>query len=108
MATDDTACEQRYNDLRKTIRWGIGLLVCIGLGLATIGGMAWSAGYDAQNELDQHKARQNGSFESIQVQFESIQSQLGTLRVYHSTLRGEIKDQRVVLDELLLRSQPDN
>lgn len=107
MDTEDKACEERYNDLRKTIRWGIGLLVVIGLSLATIGGMAWSAGYDAQNELDQHAARQNGSLETIQTQFESIESQLGSLRTYHSTLRGEIKDQRVVLDELLLRSQPN-
>lgn len=125
--TDDKACEERYNDLRKTIRWGIKILGGIGLGLAAIGGMAWSAGYDAQNGLDQHTARQNGTLEAIQVQFESIQgqiettqaqfesvnSQLGSLRTYHSTLRGEmktrneqLKDQRAILDELLLRSRP--
>ena len=51
----------------------------------------------AQTELSVHAARQNGSFESIQ-------SQLGTLRTYHSTLRAEMKEQRKLLDELLKAS----
>jgi len=51
----------------------------------------------AQAGLSVHSARQNGSFESIQ-------SQLSTLRTYHSTLRGEMKEQRQLLDELLKSS----
>jgi hypothetical protein len=52
-------------------------------------------------DLSIHEARQNGSFESIE-------SQLSTLRTYHSTLRGEIKEQRKLLDELLRQSYSDH
>lgn len=52
-------------------------------------------------DLSVHEARQNGALESIK-------SQLGTLRTYHSTLRGEMKEQRLLLDELLRKSHPNH
>lgn len=58
---------------------------------------ATEAATRAQTELSVHAAKQNGSFESIQ-------SQLSTLRTYHSTLRGELREQRKLLDELLRKS----
>lgn len=52
-------------------------------------------------DLSVHEARQNGALESIK-------SQLGTLRTYHSTLRGEMKEQRLLLDELLRKSHTNH
>lgn len=49
------------------------------------------------NDLSIHEARQNGSLERID-------SQLGTLRGYHSTHRGEHKEDRKIMDELLRHS----
>ena len=72
------------------------LLVLVGFAMASSTEAVREA-TKAQTELSVHSARQNGSFESIQ-------SQLGTLRTYHSTLRGEMKEQRKLLDELLKAS----
>lgn len=72
------------------------------------GTQAVSAGVEAkakavevENLLAVHEASQNGSFEKIE-------SQLNTLRTYHSTMRGDFKEQRLdfkdmrkILDELL-------
>ena len=55
-----------------------------------------------QASLKIHEAKQNGSFESIE-------SQLGTLRTYHSTLRGDMKELRDELKEqrdLLIQGLP--
>ena len=79
------------------------LLVLVGFAMASSTEAVREA-TKAQTELSVHAARQNGSFESIQ-------SQLGTLRTYHSTHRGELKDMREemqghrkLLDELLKAS----
>ena len=61
------------------------------------GANAAEASTKVENSLLVHEAKQTGTFESIQ-------SQLATLRVYHSTLRGEMKEQRKLLDELLRHS----
>ena len=63
-------------------------------------------------DLSIHSARQNG-------EYGSINSQLSTLRTYHSTLRGEMKDQRdergeeikelrEMVNELLRQSYSEN
>ncbi len=83
------------------------LIVLVGISIAT--GQAAAAraqdamdeAHQAQNDLKVHAAKQNGSFESIT-------SQLSTLRTYHSTLRGEMKEQRKLLDELLRKSSPSS
>lgn len=127
MDTDDTACKERYKDLRKTMNRWFGGIGAIGVLLVAVGVLDLSVGRDAKAGLDKHTARQNGTLEAINFQFEAIQlriknteaqfastnSQLSSLRTYHSTLRGEMKarteqiqDQRAILDELLLRSQP--
>jgi septal ring factor EnvC (AmiA/AmiB activator) len=48
---------------------------------------ALDASTGVMNELKLHVAEQKG-------QFEGIESQLNTLRTYHSTLRGDIKDSK--------------
>lgn len=88
----------------KSTRWVIGsifailMLLIILVGIAITGSSdATEKSSDVASQLSIHEARQNGTLESIN-------SQLSTLRTYHSTLRGEMKEQRKLLDDLLRRS----
>ena len=87
-------------------------LMSVFLGLVSMANVVSNAAATSANEasgqsaqvaadLTVHEARQNGSFESID-------SQLSTLRTYHSTLRGELKEQRKLMDELLRRSYSEH
>ena len=100
---------------KKISKWWLGIVFApMALLLSFVAyanGVATSANATAQNachqvdkmaaELSIHEARQNGSLEAIQ-------SQLSTLRTYHSTLRGEMKEQRKLLDELLRHSYSEH
>ncbi len=102
-----TACEDRHKTVHRWLGVVMGfnaLLISVVLYAADSANTAREESADAtrdaskaQAELAVHSARQNGSFESIQ-------SQLSTLRTYHSTLRSEMKEQRKLLDELLKTS----
>lgn len=88
---------------------GLMVLLCAIMTLSLVAGTTANAraqtavdeAQQAQTDLSVHTARQNGSFESIN-------SQLSTLRTYHSTLRSEMKEQRKLLDELLRKSGPQS
>lgn len=75
----------------------VGWAIAAGNNAALAGARATKHATDAATALSVHEARQNGTLESIN-------SQLSTLRTYHSTLRGELKEQRKLLDDLLKQS----
>ena len=77
----------------------VGISIATGQAASTRAQEAMCEAHQAQTDLKVHAAKQNGSFEAIT-------SQLSTLRTYHSTIRGEMKEQRLLLDELLRKSGP--
>lgn len=75
----------------------VGWAIVAGNNAALAGAKATRHATDVATKLSVHEARQNGTLENIS-------SQLSTLRTYHSTLRGELKAQRKLLDDLLKQS----
>jgi hypothetical protein len=93
--TDDPGCGKKHRNIHLaigTLFAGLTAFVAVACWAIEAGDSATEAAAEAtmeasdvRNALDVHTAAQT-------VQFESLNSQLGTLRGYHSTLRGDMKD----------------
>jgi len=80
---------EQCKGIHRSMRWWAGGILTVLIALFTVSTPflygALSEGYEASSALREHQARQNGSLESIN-------SQLNTIRQYHSTQRSDMKD----------------